>query len=102
MGLIHYKFLIHNAIHKVTRFGTNRIERKNLSLRTQLKRLNRCQFVSPQVCLYSAQCKGFIFGCDGNYLKLNIIYKMNSNVSWLDAEEKSSNDFIYVKDKRFS
>ena len=33
-GLIHYKFLIHNTIHKVTRFGTNRIERKNLSLRT--------------------------------------------------------------------
>ena len=28
-GLIHYKFLIHNTIHKVTRFGTNRIERKN-------------------------------------------------------------------------
>lgn len=40
-GLIHYKFLIHNTIHEVTRFGTNRIERKNLSLRTQLKHLNR-------------------------------------------------------------
>lgn len=40
-GLIHYKFLIHNAIHKVTRFGTNRIERKNLNLLTQFKRLNR-------------------------------------------------------------
>ena len=40
-GLTNYKFLIHNTIHKVTRFGTNRIERKNLSLRTQLKRLNR-------------------------------------------------------------
>ena len=31
--LIHYKFLIDKTIHKVTRFGTNRIERKNLSLR---------------------------------------------------------------------
>ena len=40
-GLLLYKLLIHKTIHKVTRFGTNRIERKNLSLRTQLKRLNR-------------------------------------------------------------
>lgn len=40
-GLNLYKFLIHKTIHKVTRFGTNRIERKNLSLRTHLKRLNR-------------------------------------------------------------
>jgi insertion element IS1 protein InsB len=39
--LILYKFLIHKTIHRVTRFGTNRIERKNLSLRTHLKRLNR-------------------------------------------------------------
>jgi IS1 family transposase len=40
-GLLLYKLLIHKTIHKVTRFGTNRIERKNLSLRTHLKRLNR-------------------------------------------------------------
>ena len=36
-----YKSLISSAIHKTTRFGTNHIERKNLTLRTHLKRLNR-------------------------------------------------------------
>ena len=40
-GLLHYKLLIHKTIHKVTRFGTNIIERKNLSPRNQLKRLSR-------------------------------------------------------------
>jgi insertion element IS1 protein InsB len=39
--LIHYRFLIKKSIHKVTRYGTNRIERNNLSIRTHLKRLNR-------------------------------------------------------------
>ena len=36
-----YKTLLPNTIHKVTRFGTNHIERCNLSLRTHLKRLSR-------------------------------------------------------------
>ncbi len=36
-----YKELINQTIHKTKRFGTNRIERKNLSLRTHIKRLNR-------------------------------------------------------------
>ena len=40
-GLDIYRYLIPKEIHKVTRFGTNRIERKNLDLRTHLKRLNR-------------------------------------------------------------
>ena len=40
-GLKHYPFLIEKNVHKVTRFATNHIERKNLSLRTNLKRLNR-------------------------------------------------------------
>lgn len=40
-GLKHYKYLIDQKIHKINRFGTNHIERKNLSLRTHLKRLNR-------------------------------------------------------------
>lgn len=39
--LRNYKSLISSAIHKTTRFGTNHIERKNLTLRTHLKRLNR-------------------------------------------------------------
>ena len=36
-----YKSLIPPHIHKTVRFGTNRIERINLTLRTHLKRLNR-------------------------------------------------------------
>jgi IS1 family transposase/transposase-like protein len=40
-GLVIYKQLIPASIHTVKRCGTNRIERKNLSLRTHLKRLNR-------------------------------------------------------------
>jgi IS1 family transposase/transposase-like protein len=40
-GLKIYRELIPQAIHKVNRYGTNKIERKNLSLRTHLKRLNR-------------------------------------------------------------
>ncbi|MEO8886665.1 MAG: IS1 family transposase [Mucilaginibacter sp.] len=40
-GLAIYGQVIPAAIHTVKRYGTNRIERKNLSLRTHLKRLNR-------------------------------------------------------------
>jgi insertion element IS1 protein InsB len=36
-----YRYLIDPDIHKTRRFGTNHIERKNLSVRTHLKRLNR-------------------------------------------------------------
>jgi len=36
-----YKYLIPKEIHETKRFGTNSIERKNLSIRTHLKRLNR-------------------------------------------------------------
>ena len=39
--LKNYKFLIDERLHSVKRFGTNHIERKNLTLRTALKRLNR-------------------------------------------------------------
>lgn len=40
-GLRQYKYMIDSSIHKVKRFGTNRIERNNLYIRTHLKRLNR-------------------------------------------------------------
>jgi IS1 family transposase/transposase-like protein len=40
-GLRLYKSIIDPSIHKVKRFGTNSIERNNLSIRTHLKRLNR-------------------------------------------------------------
>lgn len=36
-----YRSLIPQCIHKTVRFGTNHIERVNLTLRTHLKRLNR-------------------------------------------------------------
>ncbi|CAD7801706.1 hypothetical protein CHRY9390_00816 [Chryseobacterium aquaeductus] len=39
--LRNYQYLIPKGIHHTKRFGTNSIERKNLSLRTHLKRLNR-------------------------------------------------------------
>lgn len=39
--LKNYKSLIPQCIHKTVRFGTNHIERVNLTLRTHLKRLNR-------------------------------------------------------------
>lgn len=39
--LKYYRYLIEQRIHKTNRFGTNNIERKNLTLRTQLKRLNQ-------------------------------------------------------------
>ena len=40
-GLKQYKYLIDQSIHKVKRYGTNHIERNNLSIRPHLKRLNR-------------------------------------------------------------
>jgi len=40
-GLKHYRHLINRSVHRVSRYATNRIERKNLSLRTHLKRLGR-------------------------------------------------------------
>lgn len=39
--LKNYRYLIDEKIHSVKRFGTNHIERQNLTLRTHLKRLNR-------------------------------------------------------------
>ena len=39
--LKNYRYLIDEKLHCVKRFGTNHIERKNLTLRTHLKRLNR-------------------------------------------------------------
>jgi len=36
-----YQYLIPKSIHNTKRYGTNGIERKNLMLRTHLKRLNR-------------------------------------------------------------
>jgi insertion element IS1 protein InsB len=40
-GLTLYREIIPPGLHKVKRYGTNRIERSNLTLRIRLKRLNR-------------------------------------------------------------
>jgi insertion element IS1 protein InsB len=40
-GLSNYKYLLPPTLHSVKQFGTNRIERVNLNLRTHLKRLGR-------------------------------------------------------------
>jgi insertion element IS1 protein InsB len=40
-GLKNYKFLIEKKVHAVKQFGTNHIERNNLTIRTHIKRLNR-------------------------------------------------------------
>lgn len=39
--LKNYKYLIDPAIHRTTLYGTNHIERHNLTIRTHIKRLNR-------------------------------------------------------------
>ncbi|MBP6430489.1 MAG: hypothetical protein KA319_01880 [Ferruginibacter sp.] len=40
-GLSNYKYLVPPTLHSIKQFGTNRIERVNLNLRTHLKRLGR-------------------------------------------------------------
>lgn len=40
-SLQHYRYLVERNVHCTDRYGTNHIERKNLTLRTHLKRLNR-------------------------------------------------------------
>ncbi|WPO78015.1 IS1 family transposase [Flavobacterium sp. KACC 22761] len=53
-NLKNYKYLIPSEIHKTVKFGTNNIERKNLAIRTHLKRLNRrtiCYSKSKKVLL---------------------------------------------------
>ncbi|MVZ63770.1 IS1 family transposase [Sphingobacterium humi] len=39
--LQNYQYLIDKSIHRISIYGTNHIERMNLTLRTRLKRLNR-------------------------------------------------------------
>lgn len=56
--LINYKSLIPSNIHKTTKYGTNHIERLNLTLRTHLKRLNRKSICfSKSVCYLVAVLK---------------------------------------------
>ncbi|ADQ82754.1 IS1 family transposase [Riemerella anatipestifer] len=57
-GLHHYRYLIPQNIHKVSRYGTNKIERLNLTLRTKLRRLNRRTICfSKSLCMFMAIMK---------------------------------------------
>jgi len=58
-----YLGLIPKEIHKVKRRGTNHIERKNLTLRTHIKRLNRRSIAySKSLLLLSAVVKIYFWG----------------------------------------
>jgi IS1 family transposase len=49
--LKNYRYLIEEKLHSVKRFGTNHIERLNLTLRTHLKRLNRRTICFSRSCI---------------------------------------------------
>ena len=60
-GLPIYRELIPVELHKVKRYGTNHIERKNLSLRTHLKRLNRKTIAFSKSLLMLEACLKIYF-----------------------------------------
>jgi IS1 family transposase len=58
-----YGFIIPAAIHNTQQYGTNNIERKNLSLRTHLKRLNRRTICfTKSIALLTACLKIYFWG----------------------------------------
>lgn len=58
-----YGFIIPQAMHNTKQYGTNNIERKNLSLRTHLKRLNRRSICfTKSIFLLSACLKIYFWG----------------------------------------
>jgi len=60
-GLPLYRDLIPVELHKVKRYGTNHIERKNLNLRTHLKRLNRKTIAFSKSLLMLEACLKIYF-----------------------------------------
>ena len=56
-----YRFVIPEKIHRVKRYGTNRIERKNLSLRTHLKPLGRKTICFSKTLLMLEACLRIYF-----------------------------------------
>ena len=60
-GLDLYKQIIPAALHKVKRYGTNHIERKNLTIRTHLKRLNRKSIAFSKSLLMLEACLKIYF-----------------------------------------
>ncbi len=58
-----YGFIIPHVIHNTKQYGTNNIERKNLSLRTHLKRLNRRTICfSKSIVLLTACLRIYFWG----------------------------------------
>ncbi|SDR89416.1 Transposase and inactivated derivatives, IS1 family [Mucilaginibacter mallensis] len=64
-GLGLYQQILPTTIHKVKRYGTNKIERKNLSLRTHLKRLNRRSICYSKKAVMLEACLKIYFWYDG-------------------------------------
>jgi insertion element IS1 protein InsB len=64
-GLDLYRQIIPLTLHKVKRYGTNHIERKNLSLRTHLKRLNRKTIAFSKTLLMLEACLKIYFWYGG-------------------------------------
>jgi len=60
-GLPLYKEVIPIELHKVKRYGTNHIERKNLTLRTHLKFLNRITIAPSKSLLMREACLKIYF-----------------------------------------
>lgn len=60
-GLEVYRFIIPEDTHRVNRYGTNRIERKNLTLRTHLKRLGRKTIAFSKTLLMLTACLKIYF-----------------------------------------
>jgi len=62
-GLRNYKYLLDKSIHRVVRYGTNHIERNNLTIRTHLKRLNRKTICfSRSLVVLAASLKIYFWG----------------------------------------
>jgi insertion element IS1 protein InsB len=62
-GLKNYKFLIKKKVHSIKQFGTNHIERNNLTMRTHLKRLNRRTLCySKSAAILTAVLKIYFWG----------------------------------------
>ena len=60
-GLDIYRQIIPAALHKVKRYGTNHIERKNLTIRIHLKRLNRKTIAFSKSLLMLEACLRIYF-----------------------------------------
>ncbi len=62
-GLNIYGLIVPKEIHKVTKYNINYIERMNLTLRTQIKRLNRRTICfSKSLVMLTAVLKLYIWG----------------------------------------